>query len=65
VTVDGQTVDVPARARASLAVPGDSAPIITVSAGVHAAVSYRTDAGLASSRILPPVAAPRPITVYR
>ena len=65
VTVDGQTVEVPARARASLAVPGDSAPIITVSAGVHAAVSYRTDTGLASSRILPPVAAPRPITVYR
>ena len=64
VTIDGQTVEVPARSRTSLPVPGGSAPVLTVSGGVHASVTYRTDAGLASSRILPPVAAPRPITVY-
>ncbi len=35
-----------------------------VSGEVRASVSYLTDAGLASSRILAPVAAPRPITVF-
>ena len=64
VTIDGQTIEVPARSRTSLPVPGGSAPVLTVSGGVHASVTYRTDAGRASSRILPPVAAPRPITVY-
>lgn len=64
VTVDGTTVEIPARARASIPLAGNSAPVLTVSGVVHASVTYRTDAGLAAARILPPAAAPRPITVY-
>lgn len=64
VMVDGTTIELPARSRASIPLAGSSAPVLTVSGTVHAAVSYRTDAGLAAARILPPAAAPRPITVF-
>ncbi len=64
VTVDGTTIEVPARGRASIPLAGNSAPVLTVSGEVRASVTYRTNAGLAAARILPPAAAPRPITVY-
>lgn len=64
VTLDGTTIEVPARSRASIPLAGNTAPVLTVSGVVHASVTYRTDAGLAAARILPPAAAPRPITVY-
>lgn len=64
VTVDGELVELGPRSRASLELAGNTAPVMIVSGEVRASLSYLTDAGLASSRILAPVAAPRPITVF-
>ncbi|KRF33745.1 DUF5719 family protein [Yonghaparkia sp. Soil809] len=64
VTVDGELVELGPRSRTSLELAGNTAPVMIVSGEVRASVSYLTDAGLASARILAPVAAPRPITVF-
>lgn len=64
VTIDGTAVEVPAGTSVSVPLAGSTSPLLTVSGEVRAAVTYRGDAGLASARILPPVGAPRPITVY-
>ncbi|GAA1692492.1 hypothetical protein GCM10009792_10500 [Microcella alkalica] len=63
VTVDDALVELGPRSRTSLELAGSTAPVMIVSGEVRASVSYLTDAGLASSRILAPIAAPRPITV--
>ena len=64
VVVDGREVLIPARGATTLAVAGSTAPRLTASAPVHAAVSYRGDAGLDVSRVLRPAGAPRPLTIY-
>jgi len=64
VTIDGELVELGPRSRASIELAGNSAPVMIVSGEVRASLSYLTDAGVASSRILAPVASPRPITVF-
>lgn len=64
VTIDGTSVEIPAGTNVTVPLAGNIAVVLNVSGGVHASVSYRSNAGLAAARILPPVGAPRPITVY-
>lgn len=64
VAVDGRELEIPAQGAVTLPVAGSSAPRITTTGEVHAAVSYRGDAGLDVSRVLPPAGSPRPLTIY-
>jgi hypothetical protein len=63
VTVDGRTVVVPADSGLVLATPTNAAVQLSTSATLHASVSYRGDAALAGTRILPPPQAARAVTV--
>lgn len=64
VSVDGRELEIPARSAATLPVAGSSAPRIVTTGEVRAAISYRGDAGLDVSRVLPPAGSPRPLTIY-
>lgn len=63
VTIDGRTVVVPADTGVVLETPTNAAVQLTTTAALHASVSYRGDAALAGTRILPPQQAARPVTV--
>lgn len=63
VTVDGRTVVVPADTGVVLETPTNAAVQLSTTAALHASVSYRGDAALAGTRILPPPQAARPVTV--
>ncbi len=63
VTVDGRTVVVPADTGVVLETPTNAAVQLSTTATLHASVSYRGDAALAGTRILPPPQAARPVTV--
>lgn len=63
VTLDGRTVEVPAGTGLVLESATNAAVRLSTTAPLHASVSYRGDSLLASSRILPPPAAARPVTV--
>ncbi|MBX9472757.1 DUF5719 family protein [Microcella sp.] len=63
VTVDGRTVVVPADGGLVLETATNAAVQLTSTAPLHASVSYRGDAVLAGTRILPPPQAARPVTV--
>ncbi len=64
VTVDGRELEIPARGAITVPVAGSSAPRLSTTGPLHAAVSYRGDAGLGLSRVLAPAGAPRPLTIY-
>ncbi len=63
VTIDGRTVVVPADTGVVLGTPTNAAVQLSSTAPLHASVSYRGDAALAGTRILPPPQAARPVTV--
>ncbi|MDO9590635.1 MAG: DUF5719 family protein, partial [Microcella sp.] len=63
VTVDGRTVVVPADSGVVLASATNVGVQLSTTATLHASVSYRGDAALAGTRILPPPQAARAVTV--
>lgn len=63
VTIDGTTVVVPADSGVVLETATNAAVRLSSTATLHASVSYRGDAAIASTRMLPPPQAVRPVTV--
>jgi len=63
VTIDGTTVVVPADSGVVLETPTNAAVRLVSTATLHASVSYRGDAVIAGTRILPPPQAARAVTI--
>jgi hypothetical protein len=63
VTIDGTTVVVPADSGLVLETPTNAAVRLSSTATLHASVSYRGDAAIAGTRILPPPQAARAVTI--